>query len=230
MKKVIFILLSAVLFAFASCEKDNYDEPKSEITGKLITTKGTDIGVKSTNGAVKLQLFQQEGAFTGTTAMEVFVDQKGEFKAKVFNGNYKLITADNNGPWVNHRDTLVVNVKGGTTIEYEVEPYYLLKNESFKVEGNILTVNFDIEKVAEPGRDIENVTLYINSTLFVDDGANIGDKGKINVESPKVGTNQVSVDLTDLGSKYHDLLYARVGLKISGVEQRLYTTGSVQIR
>ncbi|MEI3341903.1 MAG: DUF3823 domain-containing protein [Coprobacter fastidiosus] len=70
-------------------------------------------------------------------------------QALLFDGDYKLITRDKNGPWVNHRDTVYLTVKGNTTCEYPVEPYYLIKNEKFSINGNTLKANFDIEKITD---------------------------------------------------------------------------------
>lgn len=51
------------------------------------------------------------------------------------------------------------NCKGNTTCEYPVEPYYLIKNEKFSINGNTLKANFDIEKITD-GAKISTAFLF----------------------------------------------------------------------
>lgn len=225
MKKYILGIFALSALLFSSCEKDNYGEPKSDLTGRIISMASNEaIGVRQTEGAVQMQLWQDGYALY--TPIPVYVNQNGTFSAKLFNGTYKLVTRDNNGPWINTRDTIVVTVKGNTTIEYQVKPYFMLDDEKFTLTDNTLTATFNIKQEnAIQDRNIERVTLYVNNTVFVDDSFK---KGSKNADSPIIGNNTISMDISNISNNV--ALYARIGVKISGVEQLLYTTGSVRIK
>ena len=225
MNKYILGVFALSSLLFSSCEKDNYDEPKSDLVGRVISqTSNEAVGVRQTEGAVQMQLWQD--GYELYTSIPVYVNQDGTFSAKLFDGTYKLVTRDNNGPWINSRDTIVVTVKGNTSVEYPVKPYFMLSDENFVLNGNTLTTTFNIKQEnAIQGRNIERVTLYVNNTVFVDDNFK---KASTNAATPAVGSNTISMDISNISS--NAALYARIGIKISGVEQLLYTTGSVRIK
>ncbi|MBK5722513.1 DUF3823 domain-containing protein [Dysgonomonas sp. Marseille-P4677] len=225
MKKYILGVFALSSLLFSSCEKDNYDEPKSDLIGKIISqTSKEAVGVRQTEGAVQMQLWQD--GYELHTSIPVYVNQDGTFSAKLFDGTYKLVSRDNNGPWINSRDTILVTVKGNTTIEYPVKPYFMLSDENFTLNGNTLTATFNIKQEnAIQDRNIERVTLYVNNTVFVDDNFKKLNK---NATTPAIGSNTISMDISNISSNI--ALYARVGVKISGVEQLLYTAGSVRIK
>ena len=213
----IFLILTLTVTA-ASCGKDNYDEPNSLFTGKVVYNN-EPLGVRGSNGDVYLQ-FWQDG-YELKTSFDVFVTQDGSFSAMLFDGTYKLVMNNNRGPWVNSPDTVIINVKGRTTKDYPVTPYYTLKNINYSLNGSLLTASFDIEQVTA-GRNIEYVSLMVNKTQFVD----FGDGTHVNwVRNTSATPGHVSLQLdiaNDLEKQAK--LYARVGLKISGIDQGLYDT------
>lgn len=226
MKKYILGISALLTLLITSCSKDNYEEPGSVLTGKIVSEASNQVlGVKNqSEGGVKIQLWQD--GYQLHTSIEVSVNQDGTFSASLFDGTYKVVTTDNNGPWINDRDTVVVQVKGNATVEYPVRPYFELKNEAFKLEGNTLTATFTVDQVnAIQDRGLGELTLYVGNTVFVDDSFN---KMKVSAASPVVGTNTITMDVSNLSAS--PVLYARVGVKINGVEQRLYTAGTVRVK
>lgn len=227
MKKYTLGILALLTLIITSCAKDNYDEPGSILNGKIVSaTSKNPIGVKNqSEGGVQVQLYQ-DGYELQNVPITVSVNQDGTFSASLFNGTYKLVTKDNNGPWINDRDTLVVQVKGSTTVDYTVRPYFELNNVNFNLSGTTLTATFDIVEVnAVQDRGLGEVTLFVGKTVFVDDGFSAK---KENAASPAVGSNTITMDISDIAS--NPILYARVGVKINGVEQRLYNAGSVRVK
>lgn len=225
MKKYILGILALLTLAFTSCGKDNYDEPTSFLKGRIVseTTKNA-IGVKNQSEAgVQVQLYQD--GFELYEPISVSVNQDGTFSASLFNGDYKLVTRDNNGPWANDRDTVFVTVKGTTEVDLPVKPYFELENVDFKVEGSTLTATFDIVQTnAIQDRGLGEVTLYVGKTAFIDNGSSVK---KVNATAPVVGRNTITMDISDLSDP---ILLARVGVKIQNVEQHLYSLGSVRIK
>ena len=132
--KIISNIFSLVLLLalFASCGKDNYEAPESTLMG-TVTYQGKALQLRGTGEAVQLQLYQD--GYELDDPISVYVGQDGKFAAKLFDGEYKLITRDGNGPWVNTRDTVVVNLKGTTEVQLEVTPYFLISNAQMSVSG-----------------------------------------------------------------------------------------------
>ena len=109
-----------------SCGKDNYDAPSSTISG-FVTHQGKPLQLKGTDQAIQLQLYQM--GYELNEHIPVYVNQNGEFNVKTFDGNYKLITRDNNGPWENSRDTLDITLNGSQAdLKLEVTPYFWINS------------------------------------------------------------------------------------------------------
>ena len=129
--KYFIILLSVMMFT--ACGLDNYDAPQSELHGK-ITYNGETLGLRGTGEAVQLQLYQD--GYELRDNIPVYVGQDGTFKAKLFDGEYKLVTRNQNGPWVNSRDTTVIKLNGSTTIEVKVTPYFTISGTNISLNGS----------------------------------------------------------------------------------------------
>lgn len=206
---VYFIFLLVALF-MAGCGKDNYDPPKSVLTGRVIYN-GQNIGVKGTGNAVNLELWQR--GFQLYTSIPVYVTQDGTFTAYLFDGDYKLVSRKGNGPWESKQDTIAVTVKGNTKVDYPVTPFYTISNETFTLNGNKLTATFNINFVSG-AQAVDRAILVVNKTIFVDESAQIA-----RVDKTNPGTGQVTMTL-DLSTTVMSnvLLTARVGVKVSGRE------------
>jgi hypothetical protein len=226
--KIIFqyILLIAVCGSVVSCEKDNYDAPSSKLTGRLVY-KGDSIGVE--NFQVPYELYQY--GFGKVGAIGSSFAQDGSYSALLFDGQYKLIIPNGQGPFKwkqtanGDPDTLVINLQGAQTQDIEVMPYYMIRNPQLAASGGKVTATFKIEKViTDPAtaKNIENVTLYINKTQFVSGGDNIANAGLNGsaITDPNSVTLQVSIPAIVPTQNY---VFARVGLKIDGVEDRIFS-------
>jgi len=205
------VILAILMF---SCGLDNYDEPTSRLTGK-IAYNGEAIGVR--HASVIFDLYQDDYELSNT--IEVFVDQDGTFSSMLFNGDYRMVARDNNGPWLNDSPPVEFSVKGNTQIEFKVTPYYTLSNVSIVRTGNNVTGNCTINKV-DGSKDMEEITLYVGKTRFVDD-RDYNKIASVN-QTPVSGANNLTVDISEVEAK-HPVLYARIGVKINGVDQRVFS-------
>ena len=221
MKKILLnISLCAIAVAtFTACELDNYDEPGSMLTGKVVDAAGNPIGVQGSHGNVQLQLWQPSYPLKAD-AITVYVAQDGTFSAKLFNGDYVLKLRDGNGPW-EHRagDSLAIHVGGNTAVTFPVQPYYTLSGVTYSLSGTTLSATFTITE-ATAGRNISEVFLLVNKTQFVDQD----DQVKSEAGTKTVGTQTVTIDLSGDTWDKNKLLYARVGLRIDGISKGLYDT------
>lgn len=229
MKKIILQIslwttLATVAGMFTACGLDNYDEPDAQITGRVIDRNGNPVGVMGSREQVTLQLWQPSYPLKAD-AINVNVAQDGSFSTMVFDGDYVLKMRNNTGPWVNSTDSVVINVRGNTAIDFPVTPYYTLSNVTYSLNGTTLTATFTITEVTA-GRNIEEVALMVNKTQFV------GFDGEVNVKkeaaNSATGSQTVTIDVSDLTA--HHKLYARVGLRISGIGQGLYDTKVFEVR
>jgi hypothetical protein len=108
---VLFMMASAAILT--GCEKDNYQQPKSVLKGRIVYD-GQVIGLRS-NG-VQLELWQH--GYQLFTKIPVHVEQDGTFSASLFDGNYKLVRLRGNGPWTDNSDSIDVQLKGSHTLFY----------------------------------------------------------------------------------------------------------------
>src|SRR3954470_23751320 len=121
MKYIIFI---AILMA--ACKKDNYEKPASTLTGRVVYNK-EPLGLRS-NG-VQLELWQH--GYELFTKIPVYLSPDGTFSALLFDGAYKLVLRQGNGPWKDNADSIDVTVRGTTNIDVQVQPYYIVSAAAF---------------------------------------------------------------------------------------------------
>lgn len=216
LKPILPVLL---LMALASCGKDNYDAPKSTLKGH-VTYNGQALNVRGTGEAVRLQLYQD--GYDKHDPIDVFVGQDGAFSAKLFDGEYKMVTRDGNGPWVNKRDTVKFVLKGNATVDMEVTPFFTVSNENLTVSGNTYTASFTINRVVADAK-IDRVTLVLSKTQFADDVNNLfrQDFSDVNAGSVNLSATFSSEKATEIANS--KALFARVGVLASGADQSIYS-------
>ncbi len=216
MKKIITnsFLFILILTGTTRCGVDNYDAPKSMLTGKVVYN-GQEVGVKGTGSTVQMELWQP--GYSLYTAIPIYITQDGSFHTELFNGSYKLVSKSGTGPWVSSQDTVEVVVTGNTTCEYPVTPFYTISNENFYLSGNQLTATFTVDHVAGT-QALERAILVVNKTQFVDETAQIAREDLLDP-----GTGQITM-IMDLSNDALSsvLLNARIGVKIEG-RQAIYS-------
>lgn len=212
-----FLILTFAALAITSCGLDNYDAPQSVLRGK-VTYNGETLGVRGTGEAVQLQLYQ--AGYQLKNNIPVFVSQDGTFQAVLFDGEYKLVTRNQNGPWVNSRDTTVINVKGTTDIEVKVTPYFTISNESLTLNGSVFNATFNVNQVVTTAK-IDYVTLLLSKTSFVDDVSNFARK---DFKGQQAGVINLSMDLSANNDfKNATAVFGRVGVRTVGADQAIYS-------
>jgi hypothetical protein len=225
MKIVFQFMVLAFCAAGISCKKDNYKEPSSTLSGRIVY-KGEGIGVE--NYQVPYQLYQfgfgKVGSINGTFA------QEGTYSALLFDGDYKLIIPNGQGPFKWKQlasgapDSTAITLKGNQTLDLEVTPYYMIRTPQVTGGAGKVSATFKAEKIitdAANAKNIERVNLYINKTQFVSGGNNIA-----NAElsgAAIVDPNNITLSVTVPGIAPQTYVYARIGLKIAGVEDLIFS-------
>lgn len=221
--KIHAILLLAAMPALAACEFDNYSPPESTLQGRVVYG-GQPVQVRQ--NAIQLELWQDGYALRRD--IPVHVNQDGTFTARLFDGDYKLVRKQNNGPWANSTDTIRVELRTNATIDVPVSPYFVIQNPSIQRAGNQVTAGFSVQQVTA-GRNLERVALYVGTTQFVDSRYNAA-KSERNVTNTAIGPNTLSLDVAALAQS-RDYLFARIGVKAAGVEEMIYSpVQKIQLR
>lgn len=223
-----YILLVTALALFSACAKDNYTEPGSLFNGR-ITYKGEAIGVQR-NGAVYFELWQP--GFGKNTAINVNLDQEGNFSAMLFNGNYKLLIPKNRGPFrsltnaVTNSDTIPVIINGPKTMDIEVMPYYMIRNASISAKtGRVVEAKFGLDKVINDpsiARNVEKVSLYVSRTRFVDNGSQVAFKDLGGGGITDMNDIELSAVIPAL-TPTQSYVFGRIAVKIAGVDDQIFS-------
>ncbi|MFA5330562.1 MAG: DUF3823 domain-containing protein [Prolixibacteraceae bacterium] len=237
MKLKLIIAISVIGAFLASCGKDNFDEPGSKLEGKLVYN-GEAINVSYND--VTMQLWEPGWQTKGE--ITVSVNQDGTFGAMLFNSTYKLIIPSNQGPFRSKTntetgsDTILVKLDGSKVMDIEVEPYYMIRTPQFTASGVNVTGTFKVEQIISGtnAKDIERVNLYVNKTQFVDFRSNVNKT--YNQEEGEVDPSVLDGALVIVGSTItlnavinpiitptQNYVFARIGLKISGVEDMIFS-------
>ena len=216
MKKIMkATVLLAGAWLMQGCGLDNYDEPEAQFSGR-VTYQGEPLQLR--HGSIKFDL--EQDSYELGDKIEVAIAQEGTFAARIFPGEYRFVPRPGNGPWTDDCQPVEFTIKGGKQLDFEVVPYYLLRNSNITLSGNTLNGVCSVKSIAG-GKAIEAMTLFDGKTRFVDDR---GGRSVVtsNFEQPAEGVNNISVNIKEIVDKY-PVLYARIGLKIHGVDERIYT-------
>ncbi|MFD1771548.1 DUF3823 domain-containing protein [Sphingobacterium suaedae] len=214
--KILNLLVAAVCLLLVGCEYDNYEAPKSMLTGRVVY-EGSPLAVR--NNGPKFELWQD--GFPLRSKIDVFFDQDGSFSASLFDGEYKLVRMGDS-PWLHQAtDTIVVQVKGNTTIDVPVTPYFTITNETCQSSGSSITAQFTVNKIV-PTANIELVRLYIGGSILTDQvrhelrvDANVSN---ILLGQPVTLVGELPDNLKNL-----DFVFARVGVKSTVSSEYIYT-------
>ncbi|UJH90743.1 DUF3823 domain-containing protein [Antarcticibacterium sp. 1MA-6-2] len=217
MKTIYFILFLGVILSLGSCEIDNYDEPDALFSGQL-TYQGEPVRVAADE--VRFQLWQT--GFGNEGPLDVHVAQDGSFSAVLFSGEYLLSLLSGEGPFQANTGEEQIIINGNTTMDIEVTPYYMISNAAYNVSGNVVEGSASLNQIitGEGGRNVERVTLYLNDAQFVSENSdeNIAG-GDANLED--LSNLMMSVEIP--GDYDRNYIFARIGVKIEGVEDMLFS-------
>ncbi len=215
----------ALITAGMSCKKDNYKEPGSTLSGRLLY-KGDAIGLE--NYQVPYQLYQY--GFGKVGSIDGTFNQEGAYSSLLFDGDYKLIIPNGQGPFrwkqlaSGAPDSTAISVKGSQTLDLEVTPYYMIRTPQITGGSGKVTGVFKAEKIiTDPAlaKNIERVNLYINTTQFVSGANNIANA---EISGAAIADpNNISMNVTVPGIAPQTFVYARLAIKIAGVEDLIFS-------
>jgi hypothetical protein len=222
MKKRYYSILTVfcAIIMLMGCKKDNYEAPTSMLTGRVVY-QGQPLGLRS--GGVELELWQH--GYQLFTKIPVYVDQNGNFSARLFDGNYKLVLLRGNGPWADNTDSLDIRLNGTHNVDVQVDPFFIITNQAIQASGANATASVSIQQV-NSSRTLERVALYLGKTSIVDQN---NFEARVDITAANIPNLNGPINLSvaipaSLRNKGYG--YARVGVKATGVAEYLY--GNVQ--
>ena len=140
-KQIVYILFSCITLVSCSLyELDNQDPPKSEVYGNLVYN-GQVVPVK--NGQIPLNFYQD--SYKGNGNFQVMPSQDGKINALLFDGEYKIILASNQGAYEENATPYILNVKGKTELNWEIFLLYYCPG---------FLINFGFFSMAKPGINV----------------------------------------------------------------------------
>jgi len=216
-RKILYRLLVIPVVLLGGCELDNYDPPSSPLTGRLVYNNQP---IEIRQGINVLQLFQP--GFENRNTIPIQVRQDGSFSSMLFDGTYQLVRIAGNGPWSHIPDTIIVDMRGATTVDVPVTPYFSISDTEFSVDNGVLSASCRITKnVAE--RQLESVVLLVGKRTLLDHMYRLTQSskpgGQVDMNAPVVLTQPL--DVQALASEPH--LFARIGVKTVGHPEYLYS-------
>lgn len=218
-----YILLLVIMIAGNACRKDNYEQPDARLNGRLVY-KGEPVEVEYNQ--VPFELYQFGFGKVGPLGNTFAPD--GSYSMVLFNGEYKFIIPNGQGPFKWKQtpqgapDSLTINIQGSQELNIEVTPYYMIRNPQLTATGGKVNASFAIEKIITDAsaKNIEDVRLYINKTQFVSGADNIASD---NIDGGAI-TNPAAVNLgVTVPALSQNYVFARIGLKVAGVEDRIFS-------
>jgi hypothetical protein len=227
--KIISLAILTFFLLLVGCTFDNYDPPKSTLTGTVVYN-GSAVGVRS--GATQLELWQY--GFKLRSKIAVNIAQDGTYTALLFDGNYKLVRLAG-APWSSQTDSIDVVVKGKTTVDVPVTPFYTISGDTyaFTKSDSTVTATCMINKIGTAA--ITSATLYVSSTTILDANNSLQTTTLAAAALTDLTTSKtIKVKLTNLSPTFlyknsyapRGYVYARLGVLSAGSTERMY--GPVQ--
>ncbi len=219
-----YILFMMLMIALSSCEKDNFEEPSSTLTGRIVY-KGEALNFEYNR--VNYELYQPGFGKTGPIG-SVFTPEGG-FSQVLFDGNYKFVVPAGQGPFVwkqtaaGKPDSLSISISGSKQMDIEVMPYFMIRTPQLTFAGGKVTGTCKLEKIVTDAnaKNIERVTLYISKLQFADSQTNVATANLAG--SAITDLNNVSLNVTVPALvPAQNYVFARIGVKFSGVDDMLF--------
>lgn len=213
------------LAAAAGCKKDNYPQPGSMLTGHLLYKTDT---IQVERNQVPFQIYQYGFGKVGPIGSTF--SQDGTLSSVLFDGNYKIIVPNGQGPFMwkqtaaGNPDTVSVTLKGNQSIDLQVTPYYMIRNASITVSGGTAKATCKLEQIITDAnaKNVERVSLYINKDQFVSGGDNIAKKDLAAADITDMNNISLNVAVPSI-TPTQNYVYARIGLKIAGLEDMIFS-------
>ena len=217
MKKIFItcILPAVFLLLLISCDKDNLEPPSFKFTGRVMAA-GEPAGVRASG--ITFELWQK--GYSPVARIPVLVGADGTFSALLYKGQYKMVGARGNGPWIDPVDSIDVQIDGDKVMDFTVDPFFVIRDVSFQKNGATVTATCTVQSVNKT-RTLEAVRLYLWPNLVIDQNNNsviAAAANPVDITKPVTITATIPASLAN-----ENYIFARLGVKTTGVAELIYS-------
>jgi len=212
------ILLGLLILTGSACTKiDNYGEPTASFEGRLIDAT-TGQNFLTTSQGINVRLEQISWSET-PAPQDIPSKIDGSFKdSKLFPGKYRITPMG--GAFWPVLEPVELDINKGTSHDFELTPYLIIKDFTTELDGTDLTLRFRLDAPIGAGLpQILDVQPYVNTSAIVGGGASIREYS----EDLKVTVNKQWINMTDMDKTMEitvpgllpgRIFYVRVGARL----------------
>lgn len=226
---ILLLMFGTLVFA---CSPDNFDEPKSQLYGRLHFQEDS---IYLEHGSVSYELYQD--GFGKTGPISSFFTSSGEFSHLLFNGTYKMVVPNGQGPFLwddsdnDKADTVFINVEGNTTLDIEVTPFWIINEPAFSYSSGGVNATFGLEQIVmdSRAREVERVTLFLSKTVFANTRTNVKTQEISGGDIADYNNITLSAEVPELVPT-QNYIFASLGVKFVGIDDLLFSpTRKIQL-
>ena len=194
-------------YTFERVDLKRLSRYKSEVYGNLVYN-GQVVPVK--NGQIPLNFYQD--SYKGNGNFQVMPSQDGKINALLFDGEYKIILASNQGAYEENATPYILNVKGKTELNWEITPFFFVNKATYNCANKQITAKVDISKISQ-NRDLEFVSIIVSKSIICD---RINKEKEFILNASDI-SNLSDIHITgDLSNWKNDYFFVRIGVKSVG--------------
>lgn len=232
-KSIIAATFVILGFTMTSCEYDNYDAPSYVFSGQL-KCDGENFPFDSNRGL--LRVFQKgygkvDGGGTG-----IRTNDEGHYQQPFFDAEYKMTLVNKALPFElpdfeslgagKGYDSITYHFNSNVTQDFEVRPYYKLKNLNAELKNGNIVATFNIEKMTNTVKaapKIVKTRIWLSTSSLVNSG--IKCTRSSDVEYIDDTTLQVYIPLSEYRKKenfidnYRTYAFYRVAIELEGMNE-----------
>lgn len=108
-----------------------------------------------------------QDSYKGNGNFQVMPSQDGKINALLFDGEYKIILASNQGAYEENATPYILNVKGKTELNWEITPFFFVNKATYNYANKQITAKVDISKISQT-RDLEFVSIIVSKSIICD--------------------------------------------------------------
>lgn len=179
MKNILYIIIAALLFSFASCEEiDNWEEPGARMHGNIIDSyTGENLVMDNNDWQIRIidRTWEENNPGAVAQYQTLAVKSDGVYNnSKLFSGVYDMLPYD--GPFWPVDTVKGVVLDGVTQQDFTVTPYLQLSDFTATLDGTDLTLKCTVKApVTVDLPDLYEVWGFLSHTTFC------GNSNKINI-------------------------------------------------
>lgn len=233
LKYIIAAACVALGLSVTSCEYDNYEEPSYMFSGQL-KCDGESFSYDAS--AALFRVFQRgygkvDGGGTG-----IRIDEEGRYQQLLFNSEYKLTLVNKALPFElpefeslgagKGYDSITYNISSNVQQDFEIRPYYKLKNLKAELKNNNIVATFNIEKMTNTTKSAPKIVktrIYVSTASLVNSGIKCNRANEVKYLDEN--TLETSIPVADYYEKenftdnYRTYAFLRVAIELEGMSE-----------